>query len=358
LKVLLLGRYDRAGASTRLRFLQYLPYLRENGVEVTSVPLLDERYLRALYSTGGRSAIRVGGAFLKRLAWLFSVRRYDLVWLEKELFPWLPATFEQLLARLGAPYVVDYDDAVFHNYDKHPNFVVRRTLSLKIDRVMKHAALVVAGNDYLAMRARAAGARAVEILPTVVDLERYPERPNPAREDFRIGWVGTPVTARYLQHIRGPLGALARMGGTRISLLGPAQNPVPELPVELRRWSEETEVAEMREFDVGIMPLPDEPWERGKCGYKLIQYMACGKPVIASPVGVNAQIVQHGVNGFLASTDVEWQRALETIREDVELRQRMGRAGRDLVRERYCLAVTAPRLLELLRSHGAGRTQS
>jgi glycosyltransferase involved in cell wall biosynthesis len=357
-KVLLLSRYDRTGASTRLRFLQYLPYLRENGVEVTTAPLLDDEYLRALYSTGGRSAARVGAAYLKRLAALFSLRQYDLVWMEKELFPRLPATLERIMGRFGVPYVVDYDDAVFHDYDKHGNPAVRLLLSRKIDQVMKHAALVVAGNDYLAARARAAGASRVEVIPTVVDLERYPEPPPEAREGFRIGWIGTPVTSRYLRYIRGPLAALTKQTGTRVSLVGPSVNPVPEIAVELRRWTEGGEVSEMREFDVGVMPLPDEPWERGKCGYKLIQYMACGKPVIASPVGVNAQIVQHGINGFLASNDAEWQTAMETIRDNPELRQRMGRAGRELVRERYCLAVTAPRLLGLLRSHDSRRTPS
>jgi glycosyltransferase involved in cell wall biosynthesis len=349
LRVLLLGRYGRKGASTRLRFLQFLPYLQAAGIDVTSVPLLDDEYLRVLYSGGGRSSGRLMRAYAARLAWLTRAGKFDLLWIEKELFPRLPATLERLLARLGRAYVVDYDDAVFHDYDLHPNRYFRRALSRKIDQVMRHASLVVAGNEYLAERSRHAGARDTRILPTVVDLERFPAGPAPRRADFSVGWIGTPMTSGYLEQVRAPLAALLACGSSRIVAVGAGADPVPGVPVEVRPWTEGGEVEAIRQFDAGIMPLPDEPWERGKCGYKLIQYMACGLPVVASAVGANVEIVQQGVNGFLARNDREWTAALQALREDPDLRQRMGRAGRRLVEERYCLQVAAPRLLGMLR---------
>jgi glycosyltransferase involved in cell wall biosynthesis len=132
-------------------------------------------------------------------------------------------------------------------------------------------------------------------------------------------------------------------------LIGAGRAAPADLPAEVRPWAEADEVRDIGEFDVGIMPLPDAPWERGKCGYKLIQYMACAKPVVASPVGVNHQLVASGVNGYLATTAGEWQQALAHLRADRALGQRLGEAGRAQIVDRYCLQVTAPRLAALLR---------
>lgn len=315
-------------------------------------PLLDCGYVDALYTQKHWSLGRIGLAYLKRVARLLSAYRYDLLWVEKELFPSLPPTFERLIAGLGGRYIVDYDDAVYHNYDRHANKYFRFALSRKIDQVMKHAMVVLAGNQYLAERAQAAGARQIEILPTVVDLARYPDVLPKKKDGFTIGWIGTPITSRYLSHVSSSLIALTADGTTQVVAVGAAHNPIPGVNVKIRSWSEAREVREIQQFDVGIMPLPDGPWERGKCGYKLIQYMACEKPVVASPVGANVEIVRDGINGFLAGTETEWTQALKTLRDNPRLRKKMGRAGRRLVEERYCLSVTAPRLLELLKRAG------
>lgn len=350
MKVLFLTRYDRLGSSSRLRALQYLPLLRRQGIECQAVPLLGDDYVSDLYA--GR-AVNVGNvmlSYLRRVRHLLGCRRYDLLWIEKELFPWLPAISEALLDLRGPPYVVDYDDAFFHRYDMHHNPLVRKLLGRNIDRVMKHAALVIAGNDYLAERAVRAGARRVEVLPTVIDLERYPVVPLPARSGFTIGWIGSPSTSPCLLTIQQPLQELCRAQKSRLVLVGADGRGLSELDAEIRPWSEEREAEEIRTFDVGIMPLQDRPWERGKCGYKLIQYMACGLPVVASPVGVNSRIVTHGDNGFLAASAAEWLSALTRLRDDVTLRGKMGRAGRARVEESYCLQVTAPHLGRLLAS--------
>ena len=353
MNVLLLSRYGRQGASTRLRALQYLPHLAACGIDVHWAPLLDDAYLETLYGAGERPWPRVARAYLARLGQLLAMRRFDLLWIEKELFPMLPASAERLLAAAGVPYVVDYDDALFHNYDQHPRALVRRLLGRKIDRVMAGARLVITGNDYLADRARQAGARRVALLPTVVDLARYPaeavaDKPS-GPSPFTIGWIGSPQTAAYLAAVAPALGELLAQPDTRLVLVGAGRGAPRNLPAEIRPWTEASEVADIASFDVGIMPLPDAPWERGKCGYKLIQYMACAKPVVASPVGVNRQLVEPGVNGYLATTPADWTRALNQLREDAALRARLGAAGRTRVAADYDLQVTAPQLANLLR---------
>ena len=158
----------------------------------------------------------------------------------------------------------------------------------------------------------------------------------------------------YLSAIAGTLAAFCVEKKARLVIVGARQAPFDGVPVEFRRWSESTEVADICDFDVGIMPLPDEPWERGKCGYKLIQYMACARPVVASPVGVNSQIVEQGTNGFLAAADQEWHSALEALRTAPKLGERLGRAGREKVERRYCTRVTAPQLAAILSSSAQG----
>jgi len=350
LRILLLSRYGYLGPSSRVRFYQYLPYLKGNGIDVTVVPLLGNDYLRTLYAGRRNNLKNIFKAYLERIGYLMKQYRFDLLWIEYEVFPWLPAFVEKLFSCMDVPYVVDYDDALFHRYDKHPRGIVRWLLGKKIDMVMRRAALVVVGNKYLAERARRAGSRKVEYLPTVVDLRRYHTAPRSRDKTFTVGWIGSPLTAKYLHFIRPALAEVCNDTDTRLVLVGSGDIELAETNAEIRVWSEETEVADIQSFDVGIMPLPDDPWTRGKCGYKVIQYMACGKPVIVSPVGVNHQMVEHGVNGFLAGNRTEWVSAIKTFKGSQELRERMGKAGRRKVEDEYCLQVTESRLLSFLRS--------
>jgi glycosyltransferase involved in cell wall biosynthesis len=217
---------------------------------------------------------------------------------------------------------------------------------------MAKAALVVAGNDYLAQRARLAGAPWVEVVPTVIDLNRYPLPLaidcNGSADPFCVVWIGSPSTAQYLKLIEKALQAFAKKWPLLLRVIG-ADFKIAGVQTECVQWTEATEVESIAAGHVGVMPLQDSPWERGKCGYKLIQYMACGLPVVASPVGVNNQIVEHGVNGFLARSDAEWEIALEQLFAHVQLRQRMGKAGRAKVEAQYCIQKTGPKMAELLK---------
>ena len=346
--ILALTRYSSLGASSRIRFFQYFPYLTDWGVELEVVPLLDDGYILSLYSGKRPSIFPVAAAYARRIAKLMKSGSFDLLWIEKELFPWLPAWAERILAGAGVPYVVDYDDAVFHRYDMHANPLIRGWLGKSIDAVISHASTVVVGNDYLAGHARLAGAVKIEYLPSVVDINRYSIHEKTDGK-FRIGWIGSPVTAPYLGLIRDALEQATRKLDMHLVLVGAGnRDPLPGLAKDILPWSEASEAADIQSFDAGIMPLPDGPFERGKCGYKLIQYMACGLPVIASPVGVNMQIVVPGRTGFLPSTSTDWVQAFAMLSSNAELRDAMGKMGRKKVEQEYSLQMTAPRLLEIL----------
>ena len=285
---------------------------------------------------------------------MLSIESGSVVYIEYEILPYFPAILERWMSWRSCKMVLDYDDALFHQYDSHRNPWVRRYLGNKIAHVMRQATIVVAGNDYLANYARREGALRVEVIPTVIDLTRYSLKDSDCDPKvFTIGWIGSPSTARYLKEIAPALAAFCKEGRARVLLVGSGPIELKDVPLELIAWNENTEIDEIRRFDVGIMPLTDEPWARGKCGFKLIQYMACGLPVVASPVGVNSEIVNDQINGYLASTADEWLYALDSLMADADLRRRMGAAGRKQVEEKYCLAVTAPRFVELLKQCAA-----
>jgi len=345
MKILLLSRHSNLGASSRLRSYQYLPWLRKKGFSVTIAPLFDDDYLREWYA-GKRNISLIIRGYISRVKVLRYVRQYDLVWIEKEIFPWLPHAIDRIFLKRGPCVVVDYDDAVFHQYDRHYWFFMRRILGRKIDAVMRQADCVVVGNRYLAQRAQGAGARRIEHIPTVIDLDRYKMREPSNTECLRVAWIGTPITVKYLDTIGAGLATLARDVPMKLHVIG-AKFAWPGLAVEHRPWSEDTEVNEIQKCDIGIMPLIDSPFERGKCGYKLIQYMACGLPVVASPLGVNEKIIQHAENGYFASSVDDWVAAFRRLANDLEHRLALGVNGRRRVEESYCLQVTAPRTAEI-----------
>ncbi len=345
----MLSRYGRLGASSRMRFYQYLPWLEAAGFNIRSTPLFSDAYVQGL-QRNTKNPLEALRAYPSRIQNLLASRKFDLLWIEKEALPWLPAWFEKMLLPGSVPFVLDYDDAVFHYYDAHANAAVRAMLAGKHPALMQGAALVVAGNAYLAEFARATGAQQVKVVPTVIDMARYP-MPPPKCQDTAppcVGWIGQRATASFLTPYTPLFERLSSQGLARFSAIGIDAQALG-LPMTSVAWTEQTEVASIADFDIGIMPLMDGSFERGKCGYKLIQYMACGLPVVASPVGVNRQIVEHGVNGFLVETMGEWEQALRTLLSDADLRQRMGRAGRQRVEREYCIQVTGPQLAALLK---------
>lgn len=350
MKITVLSRYGRLGASSRLRMMQYFPRLEAEGLVVAHHQLLDDSYLRARYANR-RAYLSIMKGYLGRVGAILESRGHDVIWIEKDALPWVPLAVESMLLSRRVPVVIDIDDAVFHRYDLNRNRLIKRVLGRKLDRLMQRSNVVMAGSEYLAERARAAGCEWVERIPTVVDLRRYPREPKKSsgRSRIVIGWIGSPATVHYLDALTPVLSALVERHSIRCIAVGARPDQVEKTPFEAVTWTEDKETQVLQEMDIGIMPIPDGPWERGKCGYKLIQYMACRVPVVGSAVGANRDIVTEGLTGFLAETDSDWRSRLEELIENPDQRRRMGDEGRRVVEQEYCLEVLAPRVSALLK---------
>jgi len=348
-RLLILPRYTAKGPSSRVRFYQYLPYLAEAGFSFDVRPFFSDAYIDALFKRHPRNILGIISSYFQRIFTILKSGRYDLVWMQYELLPFIPYCFENIFLSGRTKLVVDYDDAVFHRYDQHSNRAVRKILGGKISKIMRSAHIVVAGNQYIADYAKKSGAERATILPSAVDTKRYQIAKKQTGPVIRIGWIGTPGTVKYLESLR-PIFERCLSEKMKLVIVGSdTPDTLHGLPIENISWRENSEVQSIQSFDIGIMPLTDSPFERGKCGYKLIQYMACGIPVIASPVGLNTEIVDHGKNGFLVSNELEWVDALTKLKEDSGLRQYMGQNGRKLVEEKYSLQVCSPKLITLLK---------
>lgn len=353
------------GASSRYRLLQYAALFEQEGNQVEIWPLADDKYLRQLYVTGRRPVGVLFAGYKRRLQQMSAVRNFDAVICEQEAFPYLPDGFERLLRNRARRLFVDYDDAAYIRYEKIP------VLKNKIARLMASADAVVVGNRYLAMYAEKFNQR-VTVIPSVVDLSRYPVKVKTADSGaVRVAWIGTPITAALLAPLfpvferlqqKHPevmfrfIGARKHATGREIlHSADSAQNDGLFFRVEGPEWSEKTETNLLVECDIGIMPLPDTEFTRGKCGLKLIQYMACGLPVVASPVGANREIVQHGQNGFLASNAADWEDALACLIVNRDLRERMGGAARERVEREFTLEKGFRRWMGVIDRVAAGR---
>ena len=352
--VLLLSRYVRRGPSSRVRHYNFVPALEQAGFRVTVAPFLDDEYLDRFYRGDRRSPQLLMKAYWRRLRQISTARRYDLIWIEKEALPWLPAVVER--AFFGErPIVIDFDDPWHLRYAGHWSVVVRVVLGRKLEAMAAHAKVVTAGSPALAEWAKSSKAPCVIEIPPAVDIARYPVLPLPGGP-FTIGWIGTPRNEAYLELIAEPLRRIHATHGARVRLIGGSGHlSLPGVVIDNVPWREETEAEELARCHVGVMPLLDGPWERGKCGYKLIQYMAAGRPAVASAIGASSSIVSHGETGFLAKTTQEWISALSELACDLERVRSMGLAARQQAQDKYSLERNSPRLVEILLD-AVGRT--
>ena len=301
-----------------------------------------EPSLSCFFDEGGGRASRLARGFARRGADLLAAGKFDVVVVHRELFPHSLNRSIPLFA-MRAPIVFDFDDAVFlpsqTGWRKH----VAAPESTR--RLVESSALVFAGNAYLAEYARKFSSR-VEILPTVVDTDVYRPAVRPPREVPVIGWVGSPSTFRYLESLLPLLDKLARSFRFRLRIIG-AGRPLKleNVEVESPPWRKEREEELFNDLDIGVYPLTDDPWARGKCGFKAIQYLACGVASVASPVGVVRDIVVDGVGGLWASSATQWTDALVHLLRTPEDRARLGVAGRLRACESYSLAAATPKVL-------------
>jgi len=367
IRVLVLSPIPVEGAGCRFRIGQFIPYLHGQGFDVTLSSLYTPEFFRLVYRPGhyARKAVGFARLALTRLTSLHEVNRFDLVFTYREIFPIGPAVIERFLTSpRRPPLVFDFDDAIFLPSVSDANrLIAALKFPAKVNSIIRRSAHVIAGNDFLASHARQR-TDAVTVIPTCVDTSLFvPRAAAPADTEAQaagrlpvIGWIGSPTTTGY---IRALAPALRRVGARhqfvlRISGAGEALQ-MPGVRVDNVPWSLAREVDLFNACDIGVYPLADDEWSKGKCGLKAIAFMACGVPVIASAVGVNSQIIQDGASGLLATTEEDWVAKLELLLTDRHLRRRLATAGRRVVEERYSLTVNAPKLAATLRQVGRER---
>jgi glycosyltransferase involved in cell wall biosynthesis len=308
-----------------------------------------ESFRRHLSDRGGSlEVIPVGKGWLRRVRTLRKARRADGVILQRKL---LPLWQLHVLRRATDRLVYDFDDALFRRDSharKQPQSWKR---ALRFWAAVYAADVVLAGNAYLARRASSyVDAGRVHCVPTCVDPDEYPVAPHRRRgAETALAWIGQKRTLQALPMARPWWQALGkRLPGLELRLICDASCALPGVRTVLRRWSEATEKTELADADIGLSWLPDDGWSQGKCGLKVLQYMAAGLPVVANPVGAHVEMVIPGETGFLASTPGEWAAAISQLGDDPALRRRMGRAGRRLVERHYSVEAWGPRWTELV----------
>jgi len=351
MRILALTTNPIEGASTRYRVHAYIPYLERQGCTVDLHPFFPSKSLAAVYSSGdllGKLYYVVEG-FQKRLFRL-KRHRYDLVIVHRELFPLGLKVFLHRLCKIGVRVVYDYDDAMFLPQRQGRWLLGKLESTNSVKEIMAMSNLVIAGNDFLAAYARRYNQN-VMILPTVVDTESFrPRNPLGQSDHNTVGWIGSHTTVKYLYSLRSIFERLAKVHPFELRVVGATfSSSVNGLYVRHQGWRLTQEVSDFQSCDIGVYPLWDDEWSKGKCGFKAIQFMAVGVPVVASKVGVNRDIIQDGVNGFLAASEQEWCDKLALLLKNPDLRREIGLAGRKTVEKRYSLDANAPKLLHALQ---------
>ena len=347
-RVLGLSLYGPQAASHRIRLSQFTSGLASNGIHLEIQSLLGDDYLKQRFS--GKRVFPIGllKAYWDRICVLLQSQSYDLAIVHCELLAFMPSFLE--LALLKIPFIYDYDDAFYLKYRQPQTRLFCSVLGNKTDRILSAARAVTAGNSVLAAYAQPFNSD-VTLLPSVVDTDHIQPRSRLVdRHDqpFTVGWIGSPSTAVYLQQLIEPLREFACQRPVRLAVVGGPAPDIPGVDIVEYAWSLDTEDSLIQQFDVGVMPLPDTPWARGKCAFKLIKCMASAIPVIASPVGANSDVLPSSC-GLLASSSDQWLTALRELDADPQLRYTMGCAGRARVEQHYSVRSVLPTLIDVIR---------
>jgi glycosyltransferase involved in cell wall biosynthesis len=346
----------------RFRLEQWAPHLFEkHGIELDFLPYESAELTAIIHQRGAvaMKALRMLADTWRRREVLTLAPRYDGVVVFRELSLLGPAIYERLLARAGVPLFLDFDDAIWldgQGVGVNGAFSRLKFSAEKTVTMCRLSRAITVGNSHLARFAHGYN-RSVYVVPTSIELSDYQVRPPLAQSDpFVIGWTGSFSTLVHLEHAREAIETLARKRRVvvRVMCNKPPDRPFAGAENVFVPWREDAEVEELGRAHVGLMPLPDDEYARGKCGLKALQYMSVGRPVVVSPVGVNSEIVKTGENGFVADAPRDWVARLEALAESPELRERLGRAARRTVEERYSAAICAAHFARAIRA-GLGR---
>lgn len=342
--------YDKVPGQ-RFRIEQWEPWLAKLGVEISYAPFESEELNQVVHQKG-KYFEKAGGLLsgvLRRLQLAKRVQDFDVIYIFRESSLIGPAWFERLVKLRGRPMAYDFDDAVWvANPSSFNGWFSFLKMAGKTRTSCRLATHVMAGNPYLAEYAKKVNAQTT-VVPTTIDLEKYTLQPRREADVPVIGWSGSFSTVAYLDTIKSALQQLAQTERFQLRVIGTSNYQVPGIDVLSLPWRAESEVEDLRPIDIGVMPLVDDDFSRGKCGLKALQYMALGIPPVVSPVGVNTEIVRDGVNGFLAPSDDDWIAALRKLLRDPDLRQKMGEAARKTVEIRYSAELQSQRVFEIFK---------
>ena len=340
-----------AAPSQRFRFEQYFAFLREQGFEIEEHPFYDEKTWKTLYSQGNivKKAWGLIRCFARRKLLLFKLHKADHIFIHREVAHVGPPIFEWIIAKvLRRKYTYDFDDAIWlPNYSESNARFHRLKSYWKVNYCMKWAHQITAGNEYLANYAGKFNEH-VQVIPTTIDTNGYHNiLCEHDQEPLTIGWTGTHTTMRYLNPLLPILRKLEKEFQFRFRIIS---NHAPDFELkslEFIQWNKDTEIEDLSRIQIGLMPLEEDIWSEGKCGFKGLQYMSLGMATILSPVGVNKKIVQDGENGFLAATAEEWENKLVQLIQSNELRKSLGEKGQKTIEAHYSVEANKHKYLNL-----------
>lgn len=355
-KIYIFPKYSAKGASSRYRIYSYLRYYDAAGFKYSVNPLFGDAYLNYKYQHRSVFSplfiLKVLNAYIHRFLKVLFVPQNSIVYIGAELLPYVPLVLEKYLKFRNVPIIIEYDDAIFHNYDQNKNELVRKMLSGKTPQVIKCASLVICGSRYLKEYALNWNHNVIQI-PTCVDSDKYLNKHEDNDTDsFVVGWIGSPSTSKELSLISTVLIDLQDKYKIKINLIGfdkSKENLLKGLKYNIIEWSSDSEIKELNNFTIGVMPLFDTPFNRGKCAFKLVQYMMMGIPTVSTPLQSNIDI-DGGCGNLFASTRSEWFGAIEKLLVNKELRNEIGNRNWVYAHSHYSFQMNKDKYIKALNS--------
>src|SRR3989338_2138244 len=340
MRVLFCVPYPTQGASNRYRIEQYLPSLESAGISYELRSFWCSKAYKLLYKEGNhfkKAYYFILGTF-SRIWDLIFISKYEIVFIHREAYPIGGAFFETILSLFNKSIIFDFDDAIFFPVSSRPNnFVERLKRPSKVSAIIKISQHVIAGNNYLANFAlRYNGA--VSVIPTPIDTDKYCLHYKKRNNEVIIGWMGSITTLSFLKMLENVfIGLSGKFNNIKFIIIGGYFSIDGLSNIVSKEWVLNREIEDLKTFDIGIMPMHEDEWTLGKCGFKAILYMSMGIPCVCSPVGVNKEIITDGLNGFLANTEKEWIDKISLLIESSQLRKNMGLEGRKKIEQDYSL---------------------
>jgi glycosyltransferase involved in cell wall biosynthesis len=352
MKILFVVPYPTGkAASQRFRFEQYYKLLEERGIDYDINPFLSNNIWNILYLPGKfhKKAIGILGGICKRFLLLFKLKSYDYLFIHREATPIGPAFFEYIASRwLKKKIVYDFDDAIWiPNYSEANSFFSFLKGYSNVKRICRMAWKVSCGNEYLCLFAKQYN-ESVVYNPTTIDtINLHNKQKDQSEKPFVIGWTGSHSTVRYLNELLPVLEELEKRYEFEFRVISDLPPEMELKSLKFVKWKKETEIEDLLFFNVGVMPLLDDKWAKGKCGFKALQYMSLGIPALVSPVGVNTKVVDDKINGFICKTSEDWKRALEELMSNQELLEEVSTNTRKKIENFYSVQSNSQNFLAL-----------